>query len=242
MKPDEARKRMNDANESTYLEILSALHYSNCAKEIQTVIMQVLDDSSNQKYVMPTLRLILQHWPVTNAIKEAAFLTLTSAVLSKLNAREFRGIMKDIFNLYGRSSISPNLKVVHAAYSIWNQINLEPYIMDNSRVLFPIIYSYISQGMREHWSSDANDVLSQILSSMNRIDSIVTQELCRGKTLPPQTDEQTKIRSWAQIARQAQRVDRNINLATKLAEIQRTFGKTVNNMASPSTRSISQYK
>ena len=78
--------------------------------------------------------------------------------------------------------------------------------------------------MRENWSQDIINNIDDIFQTMNRIDSFIFQELCRQK--PSQNvnvNTNDHLKTWAIIARAAAKSDRNLNLATKLAEIQRVF-------------------
>ena len=96
--------------------------------------------------------------------------------------------------------------------------------MDNAKIIFPFVYPILSKGMKENWSQDIINNIDDIFQTMNRIDSFIFQELCRQK--PSQAASVTAndhLKTWAIIARAAAKSDRNLNLATKLAEIQRVF-------------------
>lgn len=148
---------------------------------------------------------------------------LTNA-MTKINVRDFKKNMKLLFHLYVKCTVGPQVKVSDASLGVWHKIELEPLIMDNAKVIFPFVYPILSKGMRENWSQDVINNIDDIFQTMNRIDSFIFQELCRQK--PSQNNAVTSndhLKTWAIIARAASKSDSKLNLATKLAEIQRVF-------------------
>ena len=219
-------KKSNDVSqyEKIYmnfiLPLLGALHFPLCSDPMNQIIEQFVKGS--QSLVMPTITELVRHFPRTRSVKTIAFLKMLTTAMTKMNTRNFRQYMKPLFGLFVKCTVGPQVKVSDASLSIWHRIELEPLIMDNAKVIFPFVYPILSKGMREVWSNDIINNIDDIFQTMNRIDSFIFQELCRQKQpqQPPQNDH---LKMWATIARGAAKTDRNLNLATKLAEIQRIF-------------------
>lgn len=203
-------------------------HFQSCADRMQELIELFIEKEPT--VVIPTLQYLLRHFPQTRSNKTIALLNTTAKVIAKISQKEFKIYWRQIFDVFMRASCSPQIKVVNASYAIWKNIAIEPMIMDNARKIFPAIYPLLMKALSAKWSSDIETVINEILSAMNRIDSFVFQDLCRQKgakgsaqSAAPPND---RLKNWATIARGAARTDRDLNLALKLAEIQKTFSAT----------------
>lgn len=203
-------------------------HFNSCSERMQELIELFIEKEPS--VVIPTLQYLLRHFPQTRSNKTIALLNITAKVVAKISQKEFKVYWRQIFDVFMKASCCPQIKVVTASYAIWKNIAIEPMIMDNARKIFPIIYPLLMKALNTKWSSDIETVLNEILSSMNRIDSFVFQDLCRqkGPKAAVQTGAPTndRLKNWATIARGAARTDRDMNLALKLAEIQKTFSPT----------------
>ncbi|OHT00246.1 hypothetical protein TRFO_33121 [Tritrichomonas foetus] len=210
--------------ESIYLNnilpLLGAIHFPTCAENMVQIVEQFV--KAKQDLVMPTITELVRHFPRTRSVKTISFLKMLTISMTKMNTRSFRKSMKQLFHLFVKCTVGPQIKVSDASLSIWHKIELEPLIMDNARVIFPFVYPILSKGMREVWSQDIINNIDDIFQTMNRIDSFIFQELCRQKQ-PQAVPTNDHLKTWATIARSAAKTDRGLNLATKLAEIQRIF-------------------
>lgn len=204
------------------LPLLGAVHFPVCAESMISIVDQFV--KGNPKLVMPTIYELVRHFPITRSVKTITFLKMLTNAMTKINVRDFKKNMKLLFHLYVKCTVGPQVKVSDASLGVWHKIELEPLIMDNAKVIFPFVYPILSKGMRENWSQDVINNIDDIFQTMNRIDSFIFQELCRQK--PSQNNAVTAndhLKTWAIIARAASKSDSKLNLATKLAEIQRVF-------------------
>ncbi|OHS92850.1 hypothetical protein TRFO_12206 [Tritrichomonas foetus] len=202
------------------LPLLGAVHFQTCSELMVGIVEQFVKAFPN--LAMPTISELVRHFPITKSVKTIAFLKMLTTSMTKINTRDFRKNMKQLFNLFVQCTTGPQIKVSDASLGIWHKIELEPLIMDNAKIIFPFVYPILSKGMRENWSSDIINNIDDVFQTMNRIDSFIFQELCRQKQPgPPPSNE--KLKTWATIARGAAKTDKGLNLATKLAEIQRIF-------------------
>ena len=204
------------------MPMLGAPHISTFNKELFALIEGFCDNDAT--LLIPAIKGLMYHWPKTRSSKLIIFLNEMTKLLSKVKARDFKELRVPAFKLYGASACSPNYKVAEAAYSVWTKLPLEPLIMDSAKYVFPLVYYPISNSLKTHWSSSVVDTMNSTLEAMNKIDSFLFQELCRSKNVP---EEKDLVRLWAIVSRTAMHQDRDLNLAAKLAEIQKTFTKPV---------------
>jgi len=219
------------------LPLLGAPHLTICQSQIQQIIELFINAHAN--LAVTIIKALLYHWPKTKSIKLVYFIQQIVYSMTKIKAREFKDIRVPVFKVIAKCSISSHQKVAEAAYSVWTKLPLEPMIMDSARVIFPIVYASVSKGLKTHWSSNIIDLLNSTMESMNRIDSFLFQELCRQKIPIKSEGERDIVRLWATVSRAAAMHDKSLNLALKLAEIQRTFVKQAQ---IPITASQSQKK
>lgn len=209
------------------LPALGAPHYTSFHQQMKE-ILELFVKGAPSVAALVTVKALMAHFPKTRSIKTVNFLHLLTMALTKITRRDFKDLMKPVFLLFADCSASCQVKVSEASVHLWNKIELEPMIMDNARYIFPLVYGILSQASKEIWSQDIVNAIDEIFQDMNRIDSFVFQELCRSKNqkganaaAPAAAGEDVK--KWANVARAAARRDRDVNLASKLAEIQRVF-------------------
>ncbi|KAH0794469.1 phosphoprotein phosphatase [Histomonas meleagridis] len=171
----------------------------------------------------PTLAALVKHYPRTSVPKTISFLSMIATTLAK-TPWDFKKYMGTIFKIYAEAAISSHIKVSNASMSIWHKIELESLIIDNSNFIFSTVMDVLIPSSSSQWSPDITKNIDLILQQMNRIDLFVFQELCRKKK-NEKTPQNPELKKWAVLARAANRQDREVNLASKLAQIQMTFSK-----------------
>ena len=210
------------------LPALGAPHYTSFHQQMKEIIELFVKGAPNVAALV-TVKALMTHFPKTRSLKTVNFLHLLTTSLTKITRRDFKELMKPVFLLFADCSASCQVKVSEASVHLWNKIELEPLIMDNARFIFPLVYGILSQASKEIWSQDIINAIDEIFQDMNRIDSFVFQELCRSNTQNPPaspTNPAADVKKWATVARAAARRDHDVNLAAKLAEIQRVFTVT----------------
>ena len=105
-------------------------------------------------------------------------------------------------------------------------------MMDNTRIIFPILYPTYQRVMKEHWKSATQDAALNAIKSMHDLDPFMFDELAqqnkKGNTQANAVmdDQLMQLHKfWAQVARAAAKTDKNVNLARVLAEIQVKFAR-----------------
>ena len=222
------------------MPLLGSLHFLTCSDVFVGLVEQFVKAFPN--LATQTILELVRHFPITKSDKAIPFLKMLTLSLTKVTVRDFRKYMKPLFLLFAKCTVGPHIKVSNASLQIWHKIELEPLIMDNAKIIFPYIYPILSQGMKETRSNDIINNIDDVFQTMNRIDTFIFQELCRQKQVLQQPASDF-LKKWATIARSSAKSDKQLNLATKLAEIQRIFstqqlqslGKTQRNNRSATT-------
>jgi hypothetical protein len=204
------------------LPLLGGLHYLSYHTQMSQIIDLIVKAVPVQS-ATPTMKAILGRFPLTRSAKAIEFLRLLTFVLTKVSTRDIKAHLRPIFLLFARCLGMGQVKLASAACPMWNRIELEPIIMDNAKVVFSLVYPILTTALKETWSSDISQKVDEILRVLNRIDSAVFQDLCRGKRLSLGDQPQDSLKTWASIARTASKTDKDLRLAEKLFELQRVF-------------------
>jgi hypothetical protein len=182
------------------------------------------------------MAVILRDFPRSRSAKTIEFLHLLTEVLAYVPTTDVKANMRKIFMLFAQCTAMANVKIAAASHPIWNRIELEPFIMDNAKTVFALVYPILQQAQRDSWSLEIVNTIDDIFRILNRIDSFVFQELCRQKpkiAQPAVVPVNDPLRVWAGIARSASHMDKALNLSEKLVEMQRVFFAAQGGHASP---------
>ena len=209
---------------SHFIKLITTKHFPSFQLYFTPPYESIIKKKSNNALVVPTIQLFIRYWPQSCANKEACFLTLMTTALSQISIYDFQKIMRRVFSIYARCMCSKNSKVASTACNIWNMLQLEPMIMDRSKIIFPIIFHAIYPSIKEHWSSEIREMLKKVLESLNRIDPMVYEVLKR--TSDNTTLDGHCLKKWVLIAKSAYINDKNVALDKKISEIQVSYQNT----------------
>jgi hypothetical protein len=203
------------------LPLLGGLHYISYHAQLSQIIDIVVKAVPLQAATV-TMKALLGHFPLTRSNKAIEFLRMLTFVLTKVPTRDVRAHMREIFLLFAGALAMGQVKLAAAACPVWNRIELEPLIIDNARLVFGIVYPILTTAMKETWSPEIVQRVDDVFRVLNRIDSAVFQDFCRGKGVPVDSPQDV-LKTWASIARTASKSDKELRLAEKLFEIQKHF-------------------
>lgn len=215
------------------LPLITTQHVATIYQPLMDLIevMSAKDDT----IVKQALKVALSHWPETKASKQICYLNLLSFLIENVNQTDFSDMCASIFRLYAKCALTQHAKVVDTSFKIWQSVKVIQMIMDNTKVIYPIVYPVYSKVMKEHWRNFTQDGALSILKQMHDLDPFVFDEVANSyKRLNQQSfsaDEESRRllhKNWATIARAAAKSDRDINLAKVLADIQMKFSKPHN--------------
>jgi hypothetical protein len=203
------------------LPLATANHYALIQEDFGQIIDLFLTQHP-QELASITWQSLFRSFPVTRCKKAVAFLQLITQALIKTPLREVWSNMRQIFSFYARCAGLLHLDIATASFVVWDQTELEPLIIDNANLIFPLVYPVLTQALKEAWNPKLKNAVDRIMQSLDRIDSTMFQGLCRHHhpTLPPVNDNG---RTWASLARLAGANNPEIGESLVLADIRRAF-------------------
>ena len=182
--------------------------------------------------------IVIKSWPEAKPRKQILFISMINFIVEKIPPEQFETVATPLFSLYARCSQNCNYKVVDASFQIWGNVTILPMILDNTSIIYPIVYSWYNKTMKEHWNIRSQNAALNALKTMHDSDPFVFDELSQSqnpkKGAPPPIDPQAAQlhKNWALVARSAAKVDKNVNLAKILAEIQVKFNSVTQDKGS----------
>ncbi|OHT12854.1 phosphoprotein phosphatase [Tritrichomonas foetus] len=167
---------------------------------------------------------LIHFFPRTTSPKQIAFLNILIALNQNLNTSDFNEVVVPLYKLIASCSMNTNCKVMETALKIWQNQKIVAYIIDKSKIIFPIVYPAISEVSRSFWNSAIQNTALSVLTKMHDIDPFVYDELnTKHVKAAPQKQKISQQKRWAYVARIAAFYDRDFDLFKKLTEIQYTF-------------------
>ena len=188
----------------------------------------------DQSLARDVLRFSLKHWPESKPTKQINYIHFLNFLVEKLTSSDFSGMCQPLFRLYSRCALTSHAKVVETSFQIWSNVKIIQMIMDNTKDIFPIVYPIYNRVMKEHWKNNTQNAALSAMKAMHDLDPFVFDELAQSYkkgNAKKILDEKSGLlhKNWAQIARNAAKVDKNVNLARVLADIQLKFSKPITN-------------
>jgi len=174
---------------------------------------------------------LLTHWPEAKPSKELFAIQLLDFLVAHLTQEEFTQMCPVIFKRYAICGESQHGKVVETSFKVWSNVKIIPQIVDNTKIIFPIIYPVIQRTTNHHWSRSIQDKALGTLRTVHDLDPLIAESISQQRknaNASVETEEQTVHKSWAIIARQAAKFDRDLNLARTLADMQKRFNGSNN--------------
>ncbi|KAK9151589.1 hypothetical protein Syun_009898 [Stephania yunnanensis] len=161
------------------------------------------------------IRGLLKYWPVTNSSKEVMFLGELEEVLEATQPAEFQRCMVPLFRQIGRCLNSSHFQmfedcfilvevirltidlncpqrvlsfskmVAERALFLWNNDHIRNLILQNQKVILPIIFPALERNTRSHW----NQAVQSLTLNVRKIFSDADQELVDECLIRYQEDE-----------------------------------------------------
>ncbi|XP_068656033.1 serine/threonine protein phosphatase 2A 59 kDa regulatory subunit B' gamma isoform-like [Aristolochia californica] len=133
---------------------LIPLHKPKCVsmyhQQLSYCITQFVE--KDFKLADTVIRGLLKYWPVTNSSKEVMFLGELEEVLEATQAAEFQRCMVPLFRQIGRCLNSSHFQVAERALFLWNNDHIRNLIIQNRKVILPIIFPALERNTRTHWN------------------------------------------------------------------------------------------
>ncbi|XP_044490488.1 serine/threonine protein phosphatase 2A 57 kDa regulatory subunit B' theta isoform-like isoform X2 [Mangifera indica] len=121
------------------------------------------------------IRGLLKYWPVTNSSKEVIFLNELEEVLEATQPPEFQRCMVPLFHQIARCLNSLHFQVAERALFLWNNDHIENLIIQNRKVILPIIFPALEKNAKNHW----NQAVHSLTLNVRKIFYDIDPELCK---------------------------------------------------------------
>ncbi|XWS34635.1 hypothetical protein CRYUN_Cryun21dG0054800 [Craigia yunnanensis] len=131
------------------------------------------------------IRRLLKYWPITNSLKEVMFLNELEEVLEATQPPEFQRCMVPLFRQIARCLNGLHFQVAERALFLWNNDHIENLIVQNSKVILPIIFPALEKNARNHW----NQAVHSLTLNVRKIFYDLDPELFNECLLKFQEDE-----------------------------------------------------
>ncbi|XVE78424.1 hypothetical protein DITRI_Ditri13aG0143800 [Diplodiscus trichospermus] len=136
------------------LRALIPLHKPKCVsmyhQQLSYCITQFVE--KDFKLADTVIRGLLKYWSVTNSSKEVMFLGELEEVLEATQAAEFQRCMVPLFRQIARCLNSLHFQVAERALFLWNNDHIRNLIIQNRKVILPIIFPALERNTRGHWN------------------------------------------------------------------------------------------
>lgn len=169
------------------IRALTPLHKPNCVsmyhQQLSYCITQFVE--KDLKLADTVIRGLLKYWPITNSSKEVMFLGELEEVLEATQAAEFQRCMVPLFRQIGRCLNSSHFQVAERALFLWNNDHIRDLIIQNRKVILPIIFPALERNTHGHW----NQAVQSLTLNVRKIFSDADQALFDECLVKYQEDE-----------------------------------------------------
>ncbi|KAK5837467.1 serine/threonine protein phosphatase 2A 57 kDa regulatory subunit B' theta isoform-like [Gossypium arboreum] len=122
------------------------------------------------------IRGLLKYWPITNSSKEVMFLNELEEVLEATQPPEFQRCMMPLFRQIARCMNSLHFQVAERALFLWNNDHIENLIIQNRKVILPIIFPALEKNARNHWNQAVHSLTLNVRKIFNDLDPELFKE------------------------------------------------------------------
>ncbi|XVE92237.1 hypothetical protein REPUB_Repub01dG0079600 [Reevesia pubescens] len=169
------------------VQALIPLHKPKCLamyhQQLSYCITQFVEKDC--KLADTVIRGLLKYWPITNSSKEVMFLNELEEVLEATQLPEFQRCMLPLFHQIARCLNSLHFQVAERALFLWNNDHIENLIIQNRKVILPIIFPALEKNARNHW----NQAVHSLTLNVRKIFYDLDPELFKECLLKFQEDE-----------------------------------------------------
>ena len=211
-----------------YFQCLLSLFSDSQFAYFEKSFLKLVDffTDENPIFAAMVVRSLISHWPVSCIEKEASFLRVLTDIFPKVGQRDRAALMKRIFSIYAKCTISNASKVAESALNIWTSTQIEHIIQENAKVVIPILIVPVQRVLKEHWNSKVRETASTVYRMISRTFPKLLKSISTANNTNPNDNDEMK--NWVSIARAAAYTDKNLVLSKKLAEMNLIFNKKQN--------------
>jgi serine/threonine-protein phosphatase 2A regulatory subunit B' len=172
---------------------LIPLHKPKCVsmyhQQLSYCIIQFVE--KDVRLADTVIRGLLKYWPVTNSGKEVMFLSELEEVLEATQAVEFQKCAVGLFRQIARCLTSLHFQVAERALFLWNNDHIRNLIIQNSKVILPIIFPALEKNARGHWNQAVQSLTLNVRKIFSEADQTLFDE-CMIKFQEDESKEREK--------------------------------------------------
>ena len=157
------------------LSLVSMPHLRFFASELLGFIDVIL--RKRKKILRAIILKLLRRFPVSNLAHQTIIITMINALLPKISAIQFKSIAHVLFKLYGECANSVSIKVAEASLQIWEINEIQQFIADSSKVIFPLVYTNILKALHGMNALKIRPTALTVLQKMQTINPEVFNKL-----------------------------------------------------------------
>ncbi|XP_050206042.1 serine/threonine protein phosphatase 2A 57 kDa regulatory subunit B' theta isoform-like [Mercurialis annua] len=143
------------------------------------------------------IRGLLKYWPLTNSSKEVMFLNELEEVLEATQPSEFQRCMVPLFQQIARCLNSSHFQVAERALFLWNNDHIESLIVQNRKVILPIIFPSLEKNARNHWNQAVRSLTLNVRKIFDDLDAELFNECLLKFQEAEKKEDETKARGEA---------------------------------------------
>lgn len=151
----------------------------------------------DNKLADAVIRGLLKYWPQTNCSKEVMFLNELEEILEATQPAEFQRYMVPLFQKIARCLNSSHFQVAERALFLWNNDPIENLIIQNRKVILPIIFPALEKNTRNHWNQAVRSLTLNVRKIFDDLDPELTNECLHEFEEAERKQAETKARREA---------------------------------------------
>ncbi|KAK8561097.1 hypothetical protein V6N13_149724 [Hibiscus sabdariffa] len=194
------------------VRVLIPLHKPKCLamyhQQLSYCITQFVEKDC--KLADTVIRGLLKYWPITNSSKEVMFLNELEEVLEATQLPEFQRCMVPLFHQIARCLNSLHFQVAERALFLWNNDHIENLIIQNRKVILPIIFPALEKNARNHWNQAVHSLTLNVRKIFNDLDPELFKECLLKFQEDESKDDETKAKrenTWKRLEELAEKKD-----------------------------------
>ncbi|KAK1418172.1 hypothetical protein QVD17_27312 [Tagetes erecta] len=168
------------------------------------------------------IRGLLKYWPVTNSSKEVMYLSELEEILESTQAAEFQKCMVPLFQQIGRCLNSSHFQVAERALFLWNNDHIRNLIIQNRKVILPIIFPALEKNTRGHWNQAVQSLTLNVRKVFSDADQLLLDE-CLMKyqedELKEKENHKKRESTWVRLENEAASKGNESEVVSKFASI-----------------------
>jgi hypothetical protein len=182
--------------------------------------------------IVTFVRYLIKVFPFRRVTKQAPFIAWLEKMAESVPRSNFWLIARPLFVVYAFLAVSDSVAVVEASFKIWDNGPITPMIMDNAKIIYPIMLTALTKSARAGGKGEIQNHISSVLRVMHECHPALFEQLVhveKGKkslaaASVGQISEFVEIsRNWASIARAAWKRDQTLQITDIMSEFGNYF-------------------